>query len=226
MVLAVHSNASYLSRPKARSWAGSTSSYSTTQLYHLTMEQYSAWHTYNQKRHVICNRGRTGGPVHHGTGGGVHQNNTQRIRTQTTTHTTPNRQYNGRHGYKWQDTTKTQSNEHEIPLATRSQMSRTILNILATRQIKLCRLLDKTSPRDTSLKYAQRIPHATHCAYNVMYWATTATTTYTGSTCSIKWHSNGHLARVWWSGEGLTLPKTDCQGTQYRPQSHAPLEVV
>jgi hypothetical protein len=38
MILAVHSNASYLSEPKARSWAGDIFSYPVTRLYHQTTE--------------------------------------------------------------------------------------------------------------------------------------------------------------------------------------------
>jgi hypothetical protein len=45
MVLAVHSNASYLNKPKARSRLVDTSFSPVTQLYHLTMAQYSTLHT-------------------------------------------------------------------------------------------------------------------------------------------------------------------------------------
>ncbi len=41
--------------------------------------------THNQKHHVIGQQSGTGRTLHHGARGGVHQTNTQRIRTQTTT---------------------------------------------------------------------------------------------------------------------------------------------
>ena len=60
-----------------------------------------------------------------------------------------------------QNTTETnESNGHAIPLAARPRMSRTIQNILATRQIKLCRLLDEASSRKASQKHSQRISYS------------------------------------------------------------------
>ena len=52
-------------------------------------------------------------------------------------------------------------------------MPRTISHILATRQTKLCRLLDKASSRQTSPKYLTGVHHATHCSRD----ATTRTRT-------------------------------------------------
>jgi hypothetical protein len=46
---------------------------------------------------------------------------------------------------------RVKSHGHEIPLATQSRMPTTILHILATWKVELCQLLDKTSPRNTSL---------------------------------------------------------------------------
>jgi hypothetical protein len=59
----------------------------------------------------------------------------------------------------------------------------TIQDILETRQNELHRLLDKTSSRITSQEHMKRIPHANHCYRN----ATNRTTTTTkGSTRSMK----------------------------------------
>jgi hypothetical protein len=60
-----------------------------------------------------------------------------------------------------------QGNGYEVPLAKRLQMPTTILNLLATWQIKLRGLLDKASSRITSLYNAQRIPQAIHRSRNL-----------------------------------------------------------
>ena len=42
-----------------------------------------------------------------------------------------------------------------------------VQNILETRKIELCRLLDKTSSGKTPSKHSKIISHATHCIINV-----------------------------------------------------------
>ena len=51
-------------------------------------------------------------------------------------------------------------------------MSRTVHNILETRKIQLCRLLDETSYGKTPSKHSKRISHATYCIRNVENRAT------------------------------------------------------
>ena len=58
-------------------------------------------------------------------------------------------------------------NEYEIPLVTRQTMPRTIQNILATGQVQLCRLLDKTSPSNPPQTHEKRILNTTHSVGNV-----------------------------------------------------------
>ncbi len=67
MVLAVHSNASYLSKPKTCSRAGGhffLSSNTTVPPKQLRSTQHC---THNQKRHVISHQSGTGRTLHHGT---------------------------------------------------------------------------------------------------------------------------------------------------------------
>ena len=45
-------------------------------------------------------------------------------------------------------------------------MPETVQNILATRKVKLHRLLDKTLPNKTSSTYKKRIHHTTNSARN------------------------------------------------------------
>ncbi len=75
MVLAVHSNASYLSGPKAHIRAGGHVFLSSD--HHTTKQWRSIKHcTHHQERHVISHQSRTCGTIHHGARSGIHQNHT------------------------------------------------------------------------------------------------------------------------------------------------------
>ena len=62
---------------------------------------------------------------------------------------------------------------YAIPLAQRQRMPKIIQNKLATRQIKLFRLLDKAPSKNPPQKHKKTIPNTTHHIRN----AETGTTT-------------------------------------------------
>ena len=118
------------------------------QFQHSTKQRGSTQHSpHNKKCHVIGNRSRVGGFIHHGQRGSVHQDYLGRNGTQTAPHTIRNIWFYGRSGGKWQNTTKAdKSTGYVLPLVERTRMPRAVQNILETRKIKLCRLLEKHHP--------------------------------------------------------------------------------
>ncbi|KAL7475371.1 hypothetical protein ACHAW6_001288 [Cyclotella cf. meneghiniana] len=81
MILAVHSDASYLSEPKARSRAGGhfflSHDTATPQIW-----CHSQHSTHNKTHHVVSNRSRISSLIHHGTRGSLHPKNSQQNGTQ------------------------------------------------------------------------------------------------------------------------------------------------
>ncbi len=132
--------------------------------HHSTKQQSRPQHsTHYQTCDVISNGSRIGWSLHNGTRGSLHQNHIRRDGAQTTSNTTTNQQRNGRSSNQWKSATKThKSYGHEVPLATRQRMPETVQNILATRKIKVRRLLDETSPDKASSTYEKRIHHTTN----------------------------------------------------------------
>ena len=55
---------------------------------------------------------------------------------------------------------------HEVPLVKRQRMTKAVQNILEAKKVKLHRLLDKTSPDETSSTHEKLIHHATNSAQN------------------------------------------------------------
>ncbi len=107
MVLAVHSNASYLSKPKAWSRAGGQFFLSSDTTVPPNNGAVLNIAHIIKKCHVIGHQSGTSGIVHHGAQGCLHQDHTQRIRTKATTNAATNQQCNGRRCHQWQNTTKT-----------------------------------------------------------------------------------------------------------------------
>jgi hypothetical protein len=70
MILAAHSNASYLSEPNARSRAGGHFFLSSD----TTVPPSIKHCAHHQERHVISHRSRTRGTLHHGARSSIHQN--------------------------------------------------------------------------------------------------------------------------------------------------------
>ena len=118
---------------------------------------------HNQTRHAISNRSKTSGTINHGTQRCIHQNNTGGTGAQSAANTNTNRQRIGRCSMQLQNIAKTnKSNGRAIPSDQRQRTPKTIQNILATRQMKLCRLLDKAPYSNTTQKHKKRIPNTTH----------------------------------------------------------------
>ena len=110
--------------------------------------------THNQKRNETSDRKRTSSTIHHVTQSRIHQNNIGKNGAQTASNPITNRQLHGRCIMQQKNTTKmNKSNGHAIPLSQRQTIPKTIQNILATRQRKLCRLLDKTPPSNPPQKH-------------------------------------------------------------------------
>ena len=101
MVLAVHSNASYLSKPEARSRAkGHFFLSSDTTVPPNNGAALNIAHIIKNIMSLAPGVG-TSRTVHHGTHGSVHQDHTQQIRTQATANASTNQQCNGRHCHQW-----------------------------------------------------------------------------------------------------------------------------
>ena len=66
-------------------------------------------------------------------------------------------------------------NGHAITLAQGQRMPKTIQNLLETRQIKLCILLDKATSRNPPQKHKKKIPKTTHHIRNAEAGTTTTT---------------------------------------------------
>jgi hypothetical protein len=167
MILAVHSDARYLSKPKACSRAGGhffLSSYCT-----IPQNNGAVLNIAHIIKHVMSSATKAKlAALYIMAREAVYI----RIILKEMGHKQPptpatNRQLYGRSSNQWKNTTKTnQSNGHEISLATGQRMSTTILNILVTRQAQLCRLLDETSSSGTPPKYAKRVYNPTNNTQN------------------------------------------------------------
>jgi len=106
MILAEHSDASYLSEPKAQSRVGGHFFVSNDT--NTTKQWCSAQHsTHNQTCNVVGNRGRACCKMHHGMQGNLHSHCPRRNGTQTTSHTGTDRQCNGGRSDQREGTTKT-----------------------------------------------------------------------------------------------------------------------
>ena len=115
MVLAVHSNDSYLNEPQARS---STS---------------------NKSSHVICSVGRAGSIIHQHKIGRPHQAYTQRTRPTPATNVDTNRQLNHIWCCNKQNHPKgDKSNGYALPLITQQRTAAEISFLLATGKNELC----------------------------------------------------------------------------------------
>ena len=136
--------------------------------HNTTKQRSSPQHSpYNKTSNVIGNRSRIGVIIHHGPEGSIYHNHFGRNGTQTSPHATTNRQFNGRSGRQWQDTTKTNKvHGYALPLVERQRVPGSIQNILETRKIQLCRLLEKASSFETPSEHSEGISHTTHCIRN------------------------------------------------------------
>ena len=113
----------------------------------------------------------------------LHKSCIRRAWTQTAKNTTANQQLHGRGSNYRQNTTKThKSHGHAFPLAKGLGMSTTILNLLATREVKLRRLLDQTPPSNSSSKHKNRICYTSNSTRNA---TTSEATTYISSNNSL-----------------------------------------
>ena len=133
MKLAAHSDASYLSKPQVRSRAGGK--FFLVKQVNNTTEQWVSvkQSTHHKTRHDISDRSRARSTLHHGKRGSIHYNNSRGTGTQTTAHTTTNRQLNVRRSLQWESTSQNYKiHIHEFPLAQRQRMPATVHNILET----------------------------------------------------------------------------------------------
>ena len=121
------------------------------QFHHTAKKRSSTQHIpHNNTCNVIGDRIIIGGIIHYGPGGCLHQNHLARNGTQAAPQSTTIRQFYGRSGGQWKDTTKAyQGHGYALPLVERQIMSGAVQNLLETGQIQLCRLLDKVSPFET-----------------------------------------------------------------------------
>jgi hypothetical protein len=155
MVLAIHSNALYLSEPKARSQAGD----------HMFMAGNQQWgrsqhFTDNSSSHVIRSGGRIGCPVHQCKNRLLHTTNPHQTCLPATTHPDANRQcHSTRTTHQQNITHSTQGHGHVFPLATMQQRPRTIPLLLETWHTKFGRLLHKASPYNTPQVCTPNNPH-------------------------------------------------------------------
>jgi len=127
MVLAVHSDASYLSEKQARSRAGGHFFY--VKQHSRSTEQRSGFEhrTDHPRGHGICRRGRNRSHVHQCTRSRAHTKNAQRNGPQSAPNTDANRQHSSTRCCDQQRTTEThQSNGYAFPLVTRSFGAKTI----------------------------------------------------------------------------------------------------
>ena len=123
--------------------------------HHTAKQRSSTQHIPHTKTcNVIGNRSRIGGIINYAPGACIHHNHLGRNGTQAAPHTTTNRKFDGRRGGQWQDTTKAEKcHGYALPLVERQRMPGAVQNILETRQIQLCRLLDKAPPFETPQEY-------------------------------------------------------------------------
>ncbi len=145
MVLAIHSNASYLSKPKSCSHTGENvhgqKGWNTLQQWRRP--QYLA---NNLSSHVICSRGRIGRPFHQRENSHLNAPNHCITWTPTITHINANWQCNGTRVTHQQSITKsTQSHGYTLPLAKMPQCTEPILLLLKTWHTELGRLLHQAS---------------------------------------------------------------------------------
>jgi hypothetical protein len=137
MKLAIHSDASYLSEPKARSRAGGHMFLAGAKKFPSTMAQIK--HLVNNKSSdVVGRRGRTRRIVHQRQNGRVHATYTRGIGTSTTTNSHPNRQLDRTRTTHQQDPSKgIKSHGHAIPLATMPRCAGPVSILLEARNTKL-----------------------------------------------------------------------------------------
>ncbi len=179
MVLAMHSNASYLSKSSAQSWVGG-------HFFLLILRWKPSWqwrrsqHIQNsQGHHVQCSQRRTRSPLHQCMGSNPHATVTWRNGPQATAHSHPNwQQHSAQGSHQQHPTTMYQGNGHEIPLAMLLRHPRPIPILLAPRTRQPSQLLDKTSLRRSSHQKAPHYPnlkihtrrplsiHTTHPSYH------------------------------------------------------------
>ncbi len=161
MKLAAHSDASYLSEPKARSRAGGHFFLSNGN--DVPPNNGAILNIAHIIKHVMSSA-TAAELAALSMRSSVHTHHSRGNRSPTTSHAITNRQFHGQRRGQRQSTTKTyQSNGHAIPLAPGQRMPRTISNSLATRKIELCRLLDQTPRWQTSCEHAARIHNPSHC---------------------------------------------------------------
>ena len=137
--------------------------------FHNTKKEWSSTQhrTQNKTWNVIGNRSRICGIINYGLGGCIHQNHLGRNGTQAASHATTNLQFYVRSCGQWQDTTKAEKvHEYALPLVERLRMSGAFHNLFDTRQIQLCRLLDKASPFKKPPEQLEGISHTMHCITN------------------------------------------------------------
>eukprot|EP00804_Cyclotella_cryptica_P010975 CCRYP_016691-RC/>CCRYP_016691-RC protein AED:0.38 eAED:0.38 QI:0/0/0/1/0/0/2/0/391 len=117
MVLAIHSDASYLSEPAHAAEQEDISFSHPMQKSHTTTEPSSTLPTSSNMSWPLP-RSRTGGTLHHGPRGSLHPYYPGRTWPHTTCHPAPNRQLHRGRRRQWKDPTQTdQSHGHAIPLA-------------------------------------------------------------------------------------------------------------
>jgi hypothetical protein len=144
MVLAIHSDASYLSKPKARSRAGGHMFMASNDEIPKKQWSHSQHLANNPRRNVLCSGGQTWRPLHQCKGGRIHTTNS------ATADTDSNGQFHRPCPTHQQDSPKDpKSHGHEIQLATMPRGPRTILLLLEARNTKLGGLLYRASPRQS-----------------------------------------------------------------------------
>ncbi len=138
MKLAIHSNASYLSEPKARSRAGSHMFMAGTREIPIKNRAVLNIFANNQNSDVIGRGGRTWHAVHQRQNSGVHATNTQGIGTSATTNTHPNQQFDCTRTTHQQDPPQgTKGHGYAIPLVTLPRSKGPVLLLLEAGDTKL-----------------------------------------------------------------------------------------
>eukprot|EP00804_Cyclotella_cryptica_P023112 CCRYP_000353-RD/>CCRYP_000353-RD protein AED:0.34 eAED:0.30 QI:0/0/0/1/0/0/2/0/454 len=161
MVLAVHSDASYLSEPKARSRAAGHFFLSTAAA--ASPNNGANLNIAHIIKHVMASATEAElAALYIVAREAVYiRINPRGTRTQATSYPTANGQLHGRSCLQWENPTqKNQGNGHTFPLAQRSRMPRTIPHLLAAWKIELCRLLDETSSSQASPKGPPGFSHS------------------------------------------------------------------
>ena len=184
MKLAIHSDGSYLSEPKARSRAGGHMSMAGSEEIPINNGQWGSikYLTNHKSSDVTGRRGRVGRTVHQCQNGRVHVTDTQGNGTSATTNSHPNRQfYRTRTTYQQDPPQGIEGHGCAIQLATVPRCTGQISILLETRDEELSRLLDQAaspgqppqvfSSPNSDITHRSRVPKIDHskeyCVQNI-----------------------------------------------------------